>query len=81
MASKRKFYKTVVQVTILSDEKVSPDIDLYSIHHQITDGGWSGEVEIVKSKKIDGKAMAKELMNQNSDPEYCRLDKNGNDLE
>ncbi len=79
MASKRKFYRTVFTVEVLSEEEPSP-LDLETLNYQITDGDWSGVVEKGQSLKIDGKQMAKLLIKQGSDPSFFNLTDTGEDL-
>jgi hypothetical protein len=79
--SERKFYRTQVTVDILSDEPVGEITDLDEIHHQITDGGWSGQISITKTEEVDGPTMATLLRGQGSDPDFFRLDADGNDAE
>lgn len=81
MPSNRKFYKTVVTVTILSEDPVNQNIDLGGINHQITDGDWSGEVAMGESQKVTASEVAKLLEEQGSDPSFFGLDSEGNDVD
>jgi len=78
--TERKFYKTILQVEILSEEPVQT-VDLESIHHQITEGDWSGNTEIVSQTTLNGKEAAEALLNQASDPKFFNLTENGDDAE
>ncbi len=53
----RKFYKTIVQVTILSEDKV-PYINLESIAYGINEGDYSGNLDIISTKELNGKEAA-----------------------
>lgn len=78
MAKKRKFYKTVVTVTVLSEDYApNEDCDLESIAYHIRDGNWSGEVEMGKPIRLTGKQTAEELTKQGSDPGFFSLDEKG----
>jgi hypothetical protein len=79
---KPKFFKTVIQVTILSeDEPIGADLDLHQICDEITYGDCSGISKVISTEKLCGKRAAKLLIEQGSDPEFFNLDKNGNKLE
>jgi len=79
--TKRKFYRTVVQIEILSEEPYEGS-DLASIMYDITEGHCSGEVEnIARNEEKNGKEMADLLIAQRSDPEFFQLDEEGNDTE
>jgi hypothetical protein len=83
-ASKRKFYKTVVKVVVLSEEPLGNAnglLNLEAINYAITDGDCSGEVCIGESQAIGGKAMAKALLSQGSDPAFFLLNEDGTDAE
>jgi len=78
--TKRKFHRTVVEVEILSQEPVG-GVDLETIHHQITEGDWSGHVCTKSVETLDGKQAADALKKQASDPCFFGLDDDGNDME
>ena len=40
--TKRKFYRTVYQVEVLSEDPTPDTMSLDELHYQITDGSWSG---------------------------------------
>jgi hypothetical protein len=77
----RKFYKTIVQVEILSEVPIGEITDLDTIHYNITEGEWNGQVSVKSSKELNGKQATKALINQASDPGFFRLDDNGCDLD
>lgn len=78
MPSKRKFYRTVIEVEVLSEEAVDFG-DLAAVHYAITDGECSGQWSVTHSEPVCGPTMAKLLKEQGSDPSYFRLDDDGND--
>lgn len=80
MASTRKFYKTVIRVVVLSEEPYHPG-SLYNVHYDITDGGCSGEFEVIESAEVDGPTMADLLADQENSPSYFGLTYNGDDDE
>jgi hypothetical protein len=81
MASKRKFYRTIIQIEVLSEEPYSKT-DLETIAEDISIGHQSGIVTIpVDSEEMDGKTCAAKLKKQGSDTEFFSLDEHGNDTE
>ena len=59
-------YKTVIQVTVLSNGK----FDLDDIHEAITDGDCSGTVEEISETILTENEMAVALLDQGSDPSF-----------
>ena len=80
MASKRKFYRTVFTVTVLSEEPIS-SVSLDTLHYFITDGEGSGVVTQEESVPVDGPTMAVMLEEQGSDPGFFQLTDKGEDIE
>jgi len=80
MTSKRKFYKTVIRFEVLSEEPVE-QVDLETLHYEVTEGRWSGRFLDTTEEILDGPQMAKALQEQSSDPEFFNLDSDGNDVE
>lgn len=76
----RKFFKTIVKVTVLSEEPIH-EMELNELHYAITEGGMSGEVEYGFQNKLNGKQAAMELLAQGSDPSFFRLTEDGEDIE
>ncbi len=79
--SERKFYHRVYQVEVLSEEELSPEMELDDIHHAITDGDCSGVVSITKDERFDARKMAQLLMKQGSDPGFFQLTEDGEDAD
>lgn len=79
--SKRKFFKTVFQIEVLSEDKPLNDVgSLHDIAYQIDEGDCSGVVKHIKSIRLTAEKAAKALIEQGSDPEFFQLDATGNDL-
>jgi hypothetical protein len=76
----RKFYKTTYTLVILSEQPINEMASLEDLQYEITDGEFSGITHRDKEEIVDGKAMADLLKGQGSDPEFFRLDAEGNDL-
>lgn len=81
MSEKRSFYLTRVVVEVLSEDEPVQFDTLDDLNYAITEGGCSGSVKTDNVIVLDGKTAAKELQKQGSDPEFFRLDEDGNDLE
>jgi len=79
--STRKFYKTVIQLEVLSEEPINDCVSLEELSREIEGGDFSGQLETVSSKEVSGKKMAKLLLKQGSDTEFFMLDEDGNDIE
>lgn len=75
-----KFYRTVVQIEILSGEPVPDGIGIDDINYQITEGGWSGTAETVVSEEVTRERMAELLTAQGSDPEFLLGDEDEDEL-
>lgn len=77
--TERKFYKTVIQVEVLSEEPLEYDT-LEDIHEAITTGDCSGIHTVADHKEINGAECAELLKMHNSEPAFFNLDDYGNDL-
>lgn len=76
------YKKTVVQVTVLSDDDFHIDqLSLNQIAYLISDGECSGLVEVVSDLEISGQQMAEECKKQGTDPSFFFLDENGDQLD
>lgn len=79
---KKKIYRTVIQIEILSDEPFTEGQNLNDIEYEITEGHCSGNIETKVSNEIlEGKPAADSVRAQGSDPEFFRMDIEGNELE
>lgn len=79
--SKRKFYKTVFEIEVLSEEPLSDELSLEDVAYEITEGGCSGVVNRKGHKVLNGKQAAKALIAQASDPGHFRLTDDGEDAD
>jgi len=80
MSSKRKFYRTVYHVEVLSDGPCS-GMSLDEVLYEITEGHCSGDLsEDPTDEVVNGPTMAKMLLNQRSDPSFFGLSDNGEDF-
>ena len=66
----KKYYRSVIQVEVLTDHLYYPD-DLASINYDITHGGCSGMVEnITTNEELTTEECAEALINQGSSVEF-----------
>ena len=78
--STRKFYKTVIKVTVLSEESFTYN-NLADVHNAITNGDCSGAHSTVSVAELSGKDVVKALQAQGSDPCFFQLKEDGEDIE
>ena len=79
--SKRKFYRTIIQIEVLSEEPYS-STDLEKINDDITNGNQVGDVTIITdSEEMDGKTCADKLSSIGSEPDFFCLTIHGHDTE
>jgi hypothetical protein len=72
------FFKTVIQIEILSEGGPVDDLSLKEIAHEIYEGECVGTFEIVSVKEISGKECADGLHEMGSEPDFFCLDDDGN---
>lgn len=75
----RKFYKTEVKVTVLSEEPLD-GMELGALHAAITDGDCMGNVEFGASQNISRSMCVDEVYKMHGDPGFFCLDEKGRDL-
>jgi hypothetical protein len=80
MANKKKYYRTIIQVEVLSEEPIG-DVSMSEIIHNAQDGDWSGKnTTITQDEELSGKQMAEALLDQGSDPEFFQIDEEGEEI-
>ncbi|MBA3822492.1 MAG: hypothetical protein H0X24_01155 [Ktedonobacterales bacterium] len=80
MASQRTFFRTVIEIEVLSAVPFDPG-SLDEIASDISDGECSGQWTVTKSEKVDGPTMAQLLMAQASSAEFFQLTDDGSDCD
>ncbi len=78
--TKRKFYKTIIVVEVLSEDPYSPDT-LEGIARDIMTGDCVGDWDAETSEEVDGPAMVQLLYESGSEPGFFQLDDEGNDID
>jgi hypothetical protein len=81
MSSERKFYRTVIQYEILSEEPIDDPISLEAIANECDEGGWSGQFLDTKHETLNATQTVKALIKQGSDPEFFNLNMDGEDTD
>lgn len=81
MMSKRKFFRTVVNVVVLSEDVPVEFDNLVELHHAISDGSCSGRFMVESQTRVGARRMAALLRSQGSDPEFFQINDKGEDLE
>lgn len=66
----RKYFKTTVTVEILSADESVEDLTMEELAREIKDGDCSGMMVGAVVKELSKEEMAKELLEQGSDPEF-----------
>jgi hypothetical protein len=80
--AKKKIYKSVLKVEILSEEPLDDCLSLSDIDCQITNGDWSGTEEWdTHNIELVGKEAADAIIHQGSDPDFFQMDEDGNDID
>lgn len=77
--TKRKFYKHIITVEVISENDAVPN-SLEDVAYQMLTGEDSGVWEVTSTKTLNGKQAAKALIAQGSDPEFFGIDEDGNDI-
>lgn len=78
---KKKIYKTIVQVEILSEEPIDSQLSLSQIAEEGDTGSFSIMIKDVRvNQEIKGIRAAREMRKQGSDPEFFDMDEKGNDI-
>lgn len=71
--SESQFFRTVIQVEVLSDQPYSPG-SLSDVAYDITEGDCSGKWRVVESVSLTEFEMAQAMKRQGSDPEFFGIE-------
>jgi hypothetical protein len=79
--AKKKLYRTVIQIEVLSEEPIDTDMSLDDIEEECNTGSYSGVHDwIVTNEVLEGQAAADATLKQGSSPDFFQMDENGNEL-
>lgn len=78
---KKKLYKTVIQIEVLSEEPIE-SMSLDDIQEECSNGSFSGLHTFVKSNvPIKGKVAVNECKKHGTDVDFFMMDSEGNEIE
>lgn len=79
--AKKKIYRTVIQVEVLSEDPIEHSMSLSEIQRECDEGDYSGSWDtVISNEPISGKEAANKLIEQGSDPEFFQMDEEGNEI-
>lgn len=78
--SQRKFFKTTIHVTVLSEDVPVEFSNLAELGHQIRDGDCCGKYEVKKQIRIQPHQAAQQLLRLGSEPGFFKLNGHGEDV-
>ena len=79
--TERKFYRTTITVTVLSEEPIPSELNLQELAYEMDEGEYVGFYPTTNIEELDGKQMAEALVKAGSEPEFFQLNDNGDDLD
>ena len=79
--SKRKFFKTVVRVTVLNEDVPIEFDALTELEHAIDSGDEVVQIAVLKQVQLTPRAAARALSRYGSEPEFFQLNGNGEDVD
>ena len=78
--SKRKFFKTIIKVTVLSEDAAVAFDSLAGLGSFIMTGDGVGKTEVVKTERLAPSHAAQQLLRLGSEPEFFKLNSHGEDV-
>lgn len=73
----RKYYRTRITVSVLSEKPQAADLPLEDVAYMINEGDCVGQVTQSESKEMTAKNMARSLYRYGSEPGFFRLNDDG----
>ena len=77
----RKFFRTVFQIEVISEDPLANDWGITQLRHQILDGDATGSVDCIRHRQVSPKLAAQLAISQGTDPEFLFLDEDGSEAE
>lgn len=78
---RKKFYRSIIQVEVLSDRPLPKTIYLKDLEYEISEGDMVGKVTTPElNKQVSGKVMVKLLNDAGSSIDFFGLDEEGNQI-
>jgi len=82
MATKKKLFRNVYVVEVLSEEPLGDGMTLEQLQYEMLDGDCSGVVKHKhRNQEVTGRKAAKMVMAQGSLPEFFGMNEFGNEIE
>jgi hypothetical protein len=79
---KKKIYRTVVSLVVLSEEEIPENMDMQSIMDECDSGDYiGGGIKFSKPRQLTGKTAVIEIEKAGSDAGFFNMDTLGNDLD
>lgn len=80
--AKKKIYRTVIQIEVLSEDPIPGDMTLDQVEEECNTGSFSGVHDFIKiNEEIEGEEAAKAVRAQGSSPDFFQMDENGDEIE
>ena len=77
----RKFYKTTVTFTVLSEDPIPPNSNIGGIVDECNVGEYVMHSSTINHEVLNGKQAAEELFNAGSEPQFFKIDDEGNEID
>lgn len=77
--TKRKFYKTIISMRILSEDPIPRDLTITEIIQECDSGSFVGDEMEHKDTELNGKQAVAALYDVGSEPGFFRLNDRGGD--
>ena len=79
---KKKIYKSVLRVEILSEEPLDDCMSLTDIDYETTEGYCSGHLDWEShNAEVIGREAVNEMQKHGSDVEFFQMDEDGNEID
>ena len=79
--SPRRFYRTVLTITVLSETPIPGDMDLSDILNEADEGSYMAGGKELHQFTLSAKEAVNWLYDFGSEPIFFKLDDDGNDIE
>jgi len=81
MTKKKKIYRTMVLLTVLSDYPLPEGMSLEELDANCADGDFTGKTDFQEvNREFEGQDAADAVFKIGSSPDFFQMDENGNEL-
>jgi len=82
MATKKKLYRNVIQIEVLSEEPIPEGFNVPEILQECVDGDYSGRItHKYTDQEVTGRKAAKMVMAHGTDPTFFMMNEFGNEID